>query len=204
MQTEQIGDLLAALSLAQGEMQAAAKDCNNPYFKSKYADLSSVWSACREPLSKNGLSILQTTQDRDGNLYLVTTLGHKSGQYIRSEMPIRIKGDGKTNELQVLGSALTYLRRYSLSAMVGVAPEDDDGNSASTLSVQNKPATITSQQAFILNDMLKKCPAEYSEKIMNHLRNQKVLAISDLPVSLYDPLCSSIKIQLEKVENAND
>jgi len=122
--SEPANELFAALSKAQGEITAASKDANNPFFKSKYADLASVWDACRAPLSKNGICVVQIPS-ADGQLVTVTTiLGHASGQKIVGEL----SGSAKAADPQSVGSVVTYLRRYSLSAMVSVAPEDDDGN----------------------------------------------------------------------------
>jgi hypothetical protein len=126
MQSEQINELAAALAKAQGAIKGATKDTANPFFKSKYADLASVWDACRAELTANGLSIIQTTDDSQG-VTVVTTLAHSSGQWIRGRLTMRpVKDDP-----QGIGSAITYARRYALAAMVGVAPEDDDGNAAS-------------------------------------------------------------------------
>lgn len=127
--SEQINELAAALAKAQAKIQAAKKDSQNPAFKSKYADLASVWDACREALTSNGLSVVQLPTDtaEPGRVALVTTLLHSSGQWISGMVSTRIVKD----DPQGVGSALTYLRRYALSAMVGVAPDDDDGNAAS-------------------------------------------------------------------------
>jgi hypothetical protein len=151
MQTsESINELATALAKAQGEITGALKDSANPFFSSKYADLASCWDACRGPLSANGLSIVQvpergkpvtieweTKNEKTGEvsnfkvdteeLIVVTTLYHSSGQWIRSELPM-IPRDASP---QGIGSALTYGRRYGLTAMVGVAQTDDDGNQAS-------------------------------------------------------------------------
>lgn len=122
-----MGPLFAALAKAQSEIQHAKKDKRNPFFKSNYADLASVMDACRAALTKNGLAVIQTTEDTEAGLYLVTTLGHSSGAAVAGRMPIRpVK-----NDPQGVGSALTYARRYALAAIVGVATEDDDGNEAS-------------------------------------------------------------------------
>src|ERR1051325_1347742 len=127
MQSETINELAAALAKAQGEITPALKDNLNPHFRSKYADLSSVWSACRVPLSKNGLAVIQTMDNLNGQLCVITTLAHSSGQWMRSHLPIMVANSNP----QALGSAITYMRRYALSAMVGVAPdEDDDGEQA--------------------------------------------------------------------------
>lgn len=127
MKSETIGKLAEALSKAQGMMKGAIKDSENPYFRSAYADLSSVWEACREPLSKHGLSVVQTTEiSGAGEPIIVTTLLHSSGEWISGELLVKpVKPDP-----QSIGSAITYGRRYALSALVGIAPEDDDGEAA--------------------------------------------------------------------------
>ena len=126
--SENIGQPAAALSKAQGAIKGAIKDSANPFFKSSYADLASVWDAARAPLAANGLAVVQTTElPGDGGAVLVTTLCHESGEWIDGMLPIRpVKDDP-----QGMGSAITYMRRYALAAIVGIAPEDDDGNAAS-------------------------------------------------------------------------
>ncbi len=127
MKSESINELATALAKAQGEMGGAAKTSENPFYKSKYADLAAVWDAIRIPFSKNGLAVVQTSGTVEGIFYLHTTLMHSSGQWIDSLYPIEpVKKDP-----QGLGSAISYARRYSLMAIAGVAPEEDDGNLAS-------------------------------------------------------------------------
>lgn len=128
MQSEQINELAAALATAQGKITGALKDSANPFFKSKYADLASVWDACRTALSENGLAVIQTTEAvAPESITLVTTLAHKSGQWIRGVMTMTPKDSSP----QAAGSCLTYLRRYALAAIVGIAQVDDDANAAS-------------------------------------------------------------------------
>ena len=127
MQSEQIDQLAAALSIAQGKITGALKDSANPFFKSKYADLASVWDACRQALSENGLAVIQTTENvAEGGVTVVTTLAHKSGQYIKGVLTMTPKDATP----QAYGSCLTYARRYALAAIVGVAQVDDDANAA--------------------------------------------------------------------------
>jgi len=127
MQSENINELAKALSLAQGQMETAKKDSENPFFKSRYADLASVWETCREPLSKNGLAVVQTMDYTETGLNLIiTTLMHSSGQWIRGTLAI----SPVKNDPQSMGSAITYGRRYSLMAIVGIAPADDDAEDA--------------------------------------------------------------------------
>ena len=142
MMSESIGELAAALSKAQASMQAAEKNSTNPHFKSKYADLGAIWSACRKVLTDHGLSVVQMpTDSSEGRVALTTTLLHTSGEYIGSTCSTRLQQDSA----QGVGSALTYLRRYALAAIVGiVADEDDDGNTASQ--PQQRPQEQTIQR----------------------------------------------------------
>lgn len=126
MKSETIGALAAALAKAQSQISGAVKDAANPFFKSKYADLESVWQACRKPLTDNGLSVVQTTHYTSDTLMLITTLMHASGEWIAGEMPVLMKDYSP----QAQGSGLTYARRYALAALVGVYQTDDDGEAA--------------------------------------------------------------------------
>ncbi len=124
--SESIDQLATALSNAQGKMTGASKDKANPFFKSKYADLASVWAACREPLKDNGLSIVQSPSADGAVVSLETLLMHTSGQWVRDIARATAKDDSP----QAIGSAITYLRRYALQSFVGIAPEDDDAEAA--------------------------------------------------------------------------
>lgn len=124
--SDSVAALAAALAKAQGMMSHASKDAQNPHFKSRYADLAAVWSAVREPLSANGLSVVQTVAQSDGTVGVRSLLLHASGEWISSllEMPVAQKTP------QGYGSALTYARRYALAALVGIAQDDDDAEAA--------------------------------------------------------------------------
>lgn len=125
MKSEQINELAAALAKAQGEMKHASLDKVNPHFKSKFASLASCVDAAKEPLSKNGLSVVHAPQFKDGGLWLLSTLFHSSGQFVSCELPLT----GSTP--QQIGAALSYAKRQAFCALVGVVgDEDDDGNAA--------------------------------------------------------------------------
>lgn len=124
--SDQINEIAAALAKAQGEIEGAKKDSANPFFKSKYADLASVWDACRVPLSKNGIALVQSPSADGLRVSVDTLLTHTSGQWIRGTVSVNAKEDSP----QAFGSAITYLRRYALQSFVGVAPEDDDAEAA--------------------------------------------------------------------------
>ncbi|MEY4719311.1 MAG: Pseudoalteromonas phage Pq0 [Pseudomonadota bacterium] len=143
MKSELINELAAALSKAQGQLAGAVKDSSNPFFKSRYADLSSVVEALRQPFANNGLSYIQTTESHPDEVRVETILMHSSGQWISTgtlNVPVT------KSDAQGYGSALTYARRYSL-CLLGVAPIDDDGNAA----VVAKPIKV---QAVDLQPML--------------------------------------------------
>lgn len=129
--SQTIGELGKALAAAQGEIDNAKKDSENPFFKSKYADLASVRDAFKSALSKHGLAIVQMPKSQiteDATIITVETmLIHSSGEWVKGDLgAIPVKTDP-----QGIGSCITYLRRYALSAATGVATEDDDGNAAS-------------------------------------------------------------------------
>src|SRR3954468_11100330 len=106
MQTsEQINEIAAALAKAQGAMGGAVKDSANPFFKSKYADLSSVWEACRGPLTANGIAVVQSPSAEGLRVSVDTLLTHTSGQWMRGTVSVNAKEDSP----QAVGSAITYL-----------------------------------------------------------------------------------------------
>ena len=124
--SKDISKLAGALAKAQGQMGGVAKGKVNPFYKSKYADISNCLEACLPALSKNGLAISQGNRFcNTTGYYITTTLLHESGQWLKSE--IRIPLTNK-KDAQEIGSACTYGRRYGLTAMVGLAQVDDDGN----------------------------------------------------------------------------
>jgi len=143
-ESKALSKLTEALSKAQSIIQGAIKDSENPYFKASYADLASVWEACRKPLTDNGLAVIQITKMIEGKLYLETILSHISGESISGIYPInpmrQKQGEGWTasEDPQSLGSALTYARRYTLAAIAGIAPEDDDGEGAVGRGIETK------------------------------------------------------------------
>lgn len=126
-QSESLASFAKAFVKVQAALKPAAKDSMNPHFKSRYADLASVWDACREPLTANGFCIIQPAEKVDGKIRVITRLMHESGEFIESEIEMTPMDARPQSD----GSEITYARRYALAAMVGVCPDDDDGNDAS-------------------------------------------------------------------------
>lgn len=135
--SEDIKDLAKALSLAQAQIKGAKADSVNPFYKSTYADLSSVWDAIRKPFTDNGLSVAQLIEEQEKFSSLTTILIHSSGQWLSSTFQIRTT----KNDPQGFVAGVTYARRTALSAISGVAEIDDDGNEAA-----GKPTPIKTAQ----------------------------------------------------------
>lgn len=128
-QSESVNDLYAAMAKAQAEMGSADLNSNNPYFKSKYADFAEIIKASRPALTKYGLSVIQQLiSTNEGQLILVTRLGHSSGQWVES----RVRIVPPKSDIQTIGSYITYFKRYTYAALIGVSTsaEDDDGEIA--------------------------------------------------------------------------
>ena len=207
-----IGNLVAALAKAQGEMKGARRDSENPFFKHKYADLASVCEASFPFLSKNGLAIFQTLSNRNGSVIIHTTLAHSSGEWVRGELAVTpVK-----NDPQGLGSAITYGRRYSHMAIIGLPAEDDDGESAmgrqekkpEIKTPQAKKETLTKDQPEAgqpeeksderkISDPQRKrfyAIAKGSGKTDEQIKAYLAIALNiehtaDIPVIMYDELC---------------
>ena len=121
-------ELFSALAKAQAQIKGAVKDSTNPFFNSKYADLASCFDAIREPFAENELSILQLPQTTQSGMVIVTMIAHSSGETIcDGGVPVKPLKDDPPS----MGSAMTYARRYGLTAMTGLPQIDDDGNAAS-------------------------------------------------------------------------
>ena len=133
MQTsDSIGKLALALSKAQSEMKPARKDAINPYFNSRYADLSACLEVAIPALTAHELSVVQVSGTYDNHVTIETILMHSSGEWIRGTLAMKPKDMSP----QAIGAAISYGRRYAYQAMVGIADEDDDGNSSSIKQVQ--------------------------------------------------------------------
>lgn len=193
--SEQINELGDALAKAQGAIKGALKSEDNPFFRSKYADLAATWDACREALSANGLSVVQVTGGDDPEIVRVTTrLIHASGQWIEGITVMRpTKADP-----QGIGSTITYARRYALAAIVGVAPEDDDGNAASSGKEAAPPAKITEKQAADLDALIEEVGAD-RQGFVDWL---KIDTLANLPAADYARAVKALERKRTAVQGA--
>ena len=141
--SENIQELAKALAKFQGEVANPKNTASNPFFNSKYAPLAGIIDATKEALAKNGLSVVQSPAAHGGMLYMSTMLLHTSGEWIESGM-LAMTPDKETP--QSIGSAITYARRYQLSAILGVSSEDDDDGNAAEPQTAQKPSHERTQQ----------------------------------------------------------
>lgn len=146
LMSDNVADLAAALALAQGEVENAHKNSANPHFRSKYADLAEIINTVRPVFAKHGLAVIQSPSYADGLVSVTTLLTHKSGQWIKD----MASAPASKLDAQGVGSAVTYLRRYSLAAFAGIAQEDDDGNAASQRKVASPSASDLEKAAGML------------------------------------------------------
>lgn len=189
---EKCESLASALCKAQGVMNGAKKDRNNPFFKSKYADLASVFDAIREPFASNGLSVTQTMDIlENGRSVLITRLMHEGGEFIESKMMLP-----EDPNPQKLGSAITYYRRYALMAISGVPAEDDDGNSSSG---KPTPKLISSSQVAELERLING-HADIREKVLENCNGN----MSTITIDRYPGAVQWVKSLVLEKENTND
>lgn len=142
----EINELASALIIAQGKIKPALKDSDNPFFKSRYADYLSVWNACKDALQAANLAVTQLIEPSDKGPLLVTMLIHKSGQWVSGRQPIVVV----KNDPQAFGSGLTYARRYGLSAILGMAQDDDDAEQAMSRGAQTSTLNTTIKKENII------------------------------------------------------
>lgn len=125
-QSAEIGDLAKALSAFQADVQEPKRDGVNPHLKNRFVTLASAWSAIRPVIGKHGLSVTQLAGGDGQSVTVTTQLQHSSGQWIRESIALPTGSQKGLNDAQVMGSALSYLRRYALLAILGLSAEDDD------------------------------------------------------------------------------
>jgi hypothetical protein len=165
---------------AQKEMGTATKDSNNPFFKSKYADLNSIREACLPSLNKHGIAVLQPIVQVEGKNYIKTLLLHESGESMECLTEIIYS---KQNDAQAQGSGITYARRYGLQSLVNVGAEDDDGNKASEQAKNKK---------------------EFFKEPQGQMKNLSNIASEELKASAEEQKLNKLKDALSKMQSTQE
>jgi hypothetical protein len=185
--SDQIDLIAAALAKAQGEVKNPSFNRVNPHFKSKYADLGEVLGVVRPALSKNGISIMQMTDVTDTGIVLHTRLTHESGQWIEGVYPVSPMGTH-----QQMGASLTYAKRQALSAIVGVAGEDDtDGEDTKDVDTKGvKPKAAPPKKEMV------KLSGEDSAKMLHQMADELENCKTKQDLQAWATKWRDIKIQL--------
>ena len=192
-QSETIIKLSSAMAKAQSEMGGAVKDSSNPFFKSSYADLTSVIKAIKEPFANNGLSFVQFPINGDHSIGVITRVMHESGEWLESEYVLPLV----KNDPQSAGSAITYARRYSLAAMAGIPAVDDDAEMAM---VRGK-SYISDRQYDELTQLIEVAQADN----IKFLKAFAIESLSDLDVTQFSKAKSMLKRKADQLkEQAKD
>jgi hypothetical protein len=174
--------LYAAMAKAFAAMEGASKYANNPHFKTKYADLSSVVDAIKPALTANELWFRQATHEQAGGVCIETLVCHSSGEEISFG---KLFLPASKQDAQGYGSALTYARRYSLMTAFGICPEDDDGNAARPA---DKPATIDSGQISDLQGMIE----GFGLNLGKILQHYKITSFKEIPADEFGNVTAQI------------
>lgn len=179
--SEQMDKIAPAMALAQQALKGAKKDSENPFFKSKYADLESVWEACKWAMAENGLSVLQG-HGLEPQPHVWTMLLHTSGQWVMGECQMVLS----KNDPQGVVAATTYYRRCGLSAIMGIVPEDDDGETAMGRQQAGGPfdKSLGGPDAKKISDSSKNAIKEYMDRgVMTEKRMAEIKALCKVKIS---------------------
>jgi ERF superfamily len=187
----------------QRQMKPVIKDSTNPYFKSKYSDLSSVMEAIREPLGSHGLSIWQDATLDEQGVNITNRIVHVSGQWVEFG-PLTIPLGKK--DAHAVGSACSYGKRYALCTALGVVSDDDDGNQAVASQEKKKdlPKMIEKHQCVELNTLIEQCDAEYQANLWAYLNSQKISFFEEMDEKIFNKLKKGYLNNIsQKFEHAN-
>lgn len=193
---QEVEGIASALANAQYNMGFAEKDSANPHFKSKYADLASVMKACMGPLNDENIAVIQPMIYREGvGQVIKTQLVHgPSGESVSCDVPLIVN----KNDMQGLGSAITYARRYGLMLMAGIAADDDDGNAA----VKAKPTMISNDTVKEIMQLVTQTKSDLDKLLgfyqVTNLRDMTADQGSSAKVRLEKKLADQIKAETDK------
>lgn len=190
--SESIKNIASALSKFQAEVTNPKNTQNNPFYNSKYAPLQDVLNLVRPLLSKYGLSVIQHPSGDGVNISISTMLLHESGEWIEFE-PLVLKADKATP--QGAGSAITYGRRYALSAVLGIASEDDDDANAyeSVPKKQETPRTLSDAQIKRLYAIASSAGISNDQVKAAIRKDYKKDSATELTKQEYDDLCTRLE-----------
>jgi len=202
--SEDLAELFAAMAKAQGQFKKATKENKNSYFKSSYESYGNIIDAIAQPLADNGISYWQPPHEiTAGCIYLITIISHSSGQWMKFKMKI----NPPKNDVQSLGSYITYLSRYMLKSTLGVATQEDDDDGEAAMAAnrqiyakgpaqkakfdpsQEAEPTVSRDQLDSLEYELSELP-QLAEEIMAKM---KINSLADMPKDKYQKTINWIR-----------
>ena len=181
----------------QKEIQTLCKDEKNPFFKSNYVPLSSILKEVKPVLNKHGFLLVQKPCLQDGQETLVTKIIHVSGESIECAAPLKMEERDKSNP-QKFGSAITYMRRYTLTSLLALAEEDDDGNRASSSKPFQQVRTLNDSEFSIVSDLLDTIFAEHQDKSAFKSKKEfcdlyNIPSLREMPFPKYETTCNKLR-----------
>lgn len=201
-ESESLEKLFGALCQVQQELGIAKTNASNPHYDSRYADFCSIVESSREILCKHGFCVIQRVLPREDKEVLQTRLCHSSGQWLDSEIILDPPKTNKKNDIQSLGSYITYLKRYGYAAICGIVVSGDDDDGEKAMKEVRKPynSKISKDQLFILTNLLQGEDIEQDEEILNYiLKGYKINKLCDLPIYNYEECNNIIKEKKQEV-----
>jgi len=190
-QSENLNELFAALAKTQGEMEEAEFNSSNPFFKSRFSDLASVVKASRPYLTKNGLCVIhRILPDDHGQSCLRARLGHSSGQWIDSQVPI----NPPKQDIQSIGSYISYLRRYTYAALVGVVSSDEDDDGERAMKRNGQPQMISESEVRHIEQLLLKLDVSEKDKVLSWCQ---VGEIKDINKTKYEAVVKNLNLKIK-------
>ena len=186
--SSEINELASALCKAQAQMGGAVKDSANPFFKSNYADLTSIIKAIKQPFSDNGLSYTQFPINDESCVGVVTMLMHTSGQWLQQEYVLPMT----KRDPQAAGSAITYARRYALQSMAGIPTADDDAEAA-MMRGEDITRKISAQQAESVKELLEVTESDVDK----FCKAFKCSTVDQMQVQYFDRAVSALKSKIK-------
>jgi len=207
-----VKQIATALVKAQKEFGPALKTSANPHFRNKYADLSTVVESVIDALNNNGIYLMQMTHETPDGAVAETTFIHESGEMLSAG---KLFFPASKHDAQGYASALTYVRRYSLMAACGIAPEDDDGNAASKPTPKPIPKVETKPEPkveefqtnegvanFAMNMFIEFLPSAKTEAELNAFWKENKEAVAKIKAhdeSMYVDLLAKFKARKDEI-----
>lgn len=207
--SEDVSALIPALCKAQAEIKPAKFNKQNTFTKSKYADLGAIQESCKLPLILNGLLVIQDAVTKDNRVDVTTRIVHSTGQWIESEA---LSVPFSKVDAHGVGAAITYGRRYSLSALLCISTEeDDDGNSSVDHDERknSRPAVPPSKKSPVISEEQTKnieyamsfCTSSFKDNFKKHMKERfQATEYKDIPLESFSTVMNGINLHLANLE----